>query len=663
MTTVRCATSSRSTLYAARRDRFGAERNALTARWNRVANLRLVAFVAAAAGVVWAVWTGGWLPIVPAAVALGAFVVLVVVHRRLGRERRRAGALFDLNDEAEQRVRRDWAKLPVRHAFRAEPDHPFANDLDLFGRASVYHLLETVTTTMGSARLRDWLLAPAPPAAIGERQAAVAELAPALDWRQEFALRGRLAGEERRDPEPFLRWAEGKPVLAGRRWLVWAARTSVALLVATVALDVAGITGPPFWIGFLLLNLFLSQIAGRGANEPIVEAASQHDALVSYARLLAHVEGLAGEAPLLCRLRDRLVADGTPAHRQVRRLHRLTAWAVPRSSILYLPLQLVACWDILVLDALERWQTASGRHVRGWLDVLGEVEALAALAGLAHDEPGWAFPAIDPSATAFAATALGHPLLADDVRVVNDVEVGPPGTFLLVTGSNMSGKSTLLRAIGVNVVLAGAGAPVCASSLRLPPVALWTSVRVQDSLERGVSFFMAELLRLKQIVDAARATPADEGRVLYLLDEILQGTNTAERQIAARRIVRALVDLGAIGAVSTHDLTLAEGPELSGVARLAHFRDTVAETPAGPVMGFDYRLRPGLATSTNALRLMDLVGFDLGTPVVPGAVAPGATDEVRRGEASDQDVGDAAGSVPRRRQPDSSGSSGRNETR
>ncbi len=452
---------------------------------------------------------------------------------------------------------------------------------------------------------------PVAPAAIRERQGAVGELAPLLDWRQELALRGRRAGEERPDPAPFLRWAEGAPWLAHRRGLVWAARGSAVLLVVTAVLDGFGVLGPPLWIAFLFSNLVISQLWGRGASEPIATAASQHNALVSYAGLLAHLDSHHPEAPLLSGLHDLLVVERHPAHEQVRRLHRLTAWAVPPGSIGYLPLQALVCWDVHVLDALERWREHSGRHVRGWLETIGEVEALAALAGLAHDEPGWVFPAIDDEATRFEASALGHPLLADGVRVVNDVEVGPPGTFLLVTGSNMSGKSTLLRAIGVNIVLAGAGAPVCASSLRMPPVSLWTSVRVQDSLERGVSFFMAELLRLKQIVDAARDVQPGEPRLLYLLDEILQGTNTAERQIAARRIIRGLIDYGAIGAVSTHDLTLADGPELSGVARLVHFRDTVADTDEGPSMGFDYTLRPGLATSTNALRLMELVGFDL----------------------------------------------------
>jgi DNA mismatch repair ATPase MutS len=270
-----------------------------------------------------------------------------------------------------------------------------------------------------------------------------------------------------------------------------------------------------------------------------------------------------------------------------------------------------ALWDLHVLAAFERWQAQAGPHVRGWLATLGEIEALAALAGLAFDEPTWVTPDFDPAAASYQAAALGHPLLPDDARVTNDVTVGPPGTFLLVTGSNMSGKSTLLRAIGVNAVLAAAGGPACAQALTLPPVELWTSVRVQDSLERGVSFFLAELRRLKLVLDAARrARRAGTAPVLYLLDEILQGTNTAERQVAARRIIADLVAQGAIGAVSTHDLALADAPELAASAAPVHFTDLVGDGVAAPLMSFDYRLRPGVATTTNALRLMQLVGFD-----------------------------------------------------
>jgi DNA mismatch repair ATPase MutS len=256
--------------------------------------------------------------------------------------------------------------------------------------------------------------------------------------------------------------------------------------------------------------------------------------------------------------------------------------------------------------ALERWKAESGARLRGWLEALGEIEALAALASLAHDHPDWCFP-VPVEEPRLTARALAHPLLAPGAAVTNDVEVGPAGTFLLVTGSNMSGKSTLLRALAMNVVLGSAGAPVCAAEMRLPPVSLQTSIRVQDSLEEGVSLFMAELLALARVVAAAR-TPS-ERRVLYLLDEILQGTNSGDRRLAARTVLLHLLAAGAIGAVTTHDLALAAAPQLETHAVTVHFTETVIADGGSPRLVFDYRLRPGLATTRNALVLLEMVGL------------------------------------------------------
>jgi DNA mismatch repair ATPase MutS len=311
----------------------------------------------------------------------------------------------------------------------------------------------------------------------------------------------------------------------------------------------------------------------------------------------------------LTRIRARLQAGGG-APRQLARLERIAAWAEVRySPMLHGALQWLFLWDIQVAASLERWRRAAGAHVRDWLAQLGEAEALAALATLAHDNPTWTFPEIvQGGAPLVEGSAVGHPLIPATARVTNEVSVGPPGSFLLVTGSNMSGKSTLLRAIGANVVLAQAGAPVCAARFRLPLLAVYTSVRVQDSLEEGISLFMAELRRLKLIVDAARAAPQDRP-VLYLLDEILHGTNSAERRVAARTVIGHLIDAGAIGVVTTHDLALASEGELALAARPVQFTEHVDRSASGMAMRFDYRLRPGLATSANALALLELVGL------------------------------------------------------
>jgi DNA mismatch repair ATPase MutS len=215
-------------------------------------------------------------------------------------------------------------------------------------------------------------------------------------------------------------------------------------------------------------------------------------------------------------------------------------------------------------------------------------------------------PVVDPGLKAVTATGISHPLMSPDRRVANDVSVGPAGTVLLITGSNMSGKSTLLRSIGLNLVLAQAGAPVCAAEFRTPPLRVYTSIHVEDSLELGLSYFMAALARLKQIVDAAERGPAEGRPLLYLLDEVLQGTNSIERSVAVRAVVQHLLEAGAIGVMTTHDLALAAEEPLAASATLAHFTEQVH---ADGSMTFDYRLRPGLATSTNALRLMQLIGI------------------------------------------------------
>jgi len=348
-------------------------------------------------------------------------------------------------------------------------------------------------------------------------------------------------------------------------------------------------------------------VFARGMYAAFDRAAFGERAVRRYVAMLSLVCGESWTAPELAKLRGAMCAGQAPA--VLEKLARISGWSELRSGapIIHFPVQALTLWDFHVYFALDRWRARHGRHVRGWIAALGSIDALAILATVRADQPAWTTPRVDPGVEVLRATALGHPLLPDDRRVVNDVEVGPRGTILLITGSNMSGKSTLLRAIGLNTVLAQAGAPACAAALEMPPADLQTSIRIQDSLELGLSYFMAALARLKQIVDAATLRPASSERVLlYLLDEVLQGTNSVERGIAVRAVVRHLLDARAIGVMTTHDLALADAEPLASNARLAHFTEQVH--PDG-TMTFDYRLRPGLATSTNALRLMQLIGI------------------------------------------------------
>jgi hypothetical protein len=574
------------------------------------------------------------------AVAVLIFLLLVVWHRRVRGRERRLAALVQVNREAVARVQRDWEALPPELPAAATPDHPYAGDLDVCGETSLFRLLSTVTLPPGVETLRRWLLSPAAPREVRERQEAVAELAPLMDFRQTLEAQGRLT-----DPpspaavERFLGWAEAGPWLPGRLWVKTVARALPLLTGFLVALQIAGWVAGPWW----LLSMGASLAAGgalRRSIHPLLDAAgSGRERFARYAALLAALLETEVRAPALLRLKDAVLSRGVGPERELRRLDRTLSWAeVRHSAMAHGILQALLVWDVHVLSGLETWKTRSGAHVRGWLEALGELEALAALAALKADHPDWCFPELlEEGEPGLRALQLGHPLLPPEKCVGNDLQVGPPGSFVFLTGSNMSGKSTLLRSLGLNAVLAQAGGPVCAGRLEMTPLAVHTSMRTADSLARGVSQYMAELQRIRQVVEAARGSPplgpvagapktraapdggaispaevADPGReapVLYLLDEPLQGTNEAERRVAVQTILGHLLDAGAVGMVATHDLYLDRSERLGRAARAVHFEGVVKEDGAGPLLSFDFQLKPGRATSTNALALLGAVGL------------------------------------------------------
>jgi len=583
------------------------------ARW--VSHGRLVLFLVAATLAVIGVWRPEEprpLLLIGAALALAGFVAAVLHHTAVQRRLRRARALEALQGEAVARMRRELDGVPGGE----QPDDaelpPQAADLDLVGPSSLMHLLDTTGTSMGRARLRSWLLSPAAPDEICARQEAVRDLAPRLDLRQEITVLGRTQDRQVPDIEPFLTWAEGAPWLLPRPWLYWGARLLAAGTIGLVLLDILDLTRPYLWAPAVVLNLVLGAIVIKRTKELFATLSLGERGLGELAEVLALLSRTTFDSPRLQELQRSLATGAHSAHRQLRRLDKLVSLADLRSSgMVHAPVLALTLWDVHVWVALERWQGELGRHVRGWLEALAEFEALSALAAQHHDHPDWAFPELTGDLDApVTAEALGHPLLAPARCVRNDVAVGPPGSFLLVTGSNMSGKSTLLRALGANIALAQAGGVVCAEQLRLPPLELGTSFRIDDSLAEGVSYFMAELRRLKQVVDRAEA--ADERVLLYLFDEILLGTNVVERQIAVQRVIGHLLGCRAIGAVATHDLTLAEADGLDDACRPVHFRESfVDDGEGGTKMTFDYRLRDGVAPTTNALALLRMVGLPM----------------------------------------------------
>ncbi len=607
--------------YHGRRDRAAHRHRRITARAGRVSNLRLAIFLAGIGALVWAEVRPHTGPVAFAifAAAVVVFVVLVVVHSRLTQRARVAQELARVNEEALARVQREWSGLPTVPE-RGEPGHAFAHDLDVFGHASVARLFGTAGTGIGRERLYAWLLEPASTEEARRRQAAVKELVRRLDFRQDLQVAGRLAGNpDRRAIGRFLEWAEGDAWLLARPALLWASRLIPAATLVLGVLQAQGVLERPWWIATLVAGTLLAVAVGRRIHDALDRASLGDASLRHYAGLVDRIQAETFESEPLRAARAALT-EPCDARRELERLGWLTELADLRhGGMFYVLIHVPTLWDFHVLAALEHWQRRAGRHVRAWAERIAEVDACAALASPVAEEAGWSFPELAQDGERFVAEGLAHPMLPAGRRVPNDVVVGPPGTFLMVTGSNMSGKSTLLRAIGVNAVLALAGGPVCARRLRTPPLDIRTSMRVEDSLEEGVSLFMAELQQLKRVVDAADAAGhgddpahhdvADAPLVLYLLDEILHGTNSAERQVAVRRVIAHLLESRAIGAISTHDLELANAEPLASAVVPVHFRETVHPEGHEPPMTFDYVLRDGVATSTNALKLVRLVGL------------------------------------------------------
>ncbi len=614
----------------ARMERRSEQREATLRRTRRIekaVSWSRLATVLVAAVLIWLSVQAKLFPLAWAAVPALLFLVLVVLHERVLQRANRLERAQAFYRQMLDRLGGNWRAggQPGSRFADEHAEHVYASDLDLFGPDSLFKLLNRARTRGGDELLASWLLQPASPDVVRKRQEAVRELASRLDFREHLAVRGRLARTDI-DPEALRAWAEGAvssslPGAGGREFLV---RALLGLAAAANLLTAAGWMiwnwGPSPFLAVAMLQILWNLAMRRrfSAATGGVTRASRDLNLV--ASLLEVIERAPFESSRLVELVERLRSgDGATASGNARQLQRLVDLLDSMRNALFVPFGLLLLWTPQLAYAIDSWRRRHGDRVAVWLRVLSEVEALASLASHAFEHPNHTFPTlVEPAGKRrplLAGRQLGHPLLPEEDCVANDVhlarppedgsQTGPPAQCLIVSGSNMSGKSTLLRTVGTNVVLALAGAPVRARSLRLTPLAIGSSIQLRDSLAEGRSRFYAEITKLKSVLDLTdQATP-----VLFLLDEILHGTNSHDRRVGAEALVRGLLDRGAIGLVTTHDLALARiaddsaGPSLRNV----HFRDNLSN---GEIQ-FDYRLREGTVTRSNALDLMRQVGLDV----------------------------------------------------
>jgi hypothetical protein len=527
-----------------------------------------------------------------ALIPVALFFILAVAHDRLIRARKRleSGAAF--YERGMARIDDTWAGGGDRGDEFADDHHPYANDFDLFGRGSLFELISLALTRAGRLRLATWLKTPTMDVReIHARQAAVLELRDHVDLREDLATTSTEVVHEVESAK-LDEWS----AMAAVAFTPFERILMLAVPLVSIALVAIVIANVRLW-PLLLLGFAVSGLAARSLQSRVDRIVSgverAEPALALLGGILLRLERESFHSETLTALHARIRG----AHVEIERLRKRVALLDARRNQFFAPIAILLLWTPNVALAIERWRSIHGPRILDWIDVVAECEALSSLSSFAFEHPSFTMPTVVERGPLFDARDLGHPLIPGDRRVPNDLRLNDTLRLLIVSGSNMSGKSTMLRSTGIAAVLAMAGAPVCATALTIAPMAVGASIRIHDSLQENASRFYAEILRIRQVLEMSQ-----HGPLLFLLDEMLAGTNSHDRRIGAEAIVKALVSHGAIGLVSTHDLALAE------IARdNVHFEDHLE----GGQVVFDYRMRPGVVTKSNALELMRSVGIDV----------------------------------------------------
>ena len=540
----------------------------------------------------------------PAAVLFAGFIVLLVFHERMLRKQRfNDSCILALNQELEA-CKGIYTSFDGGSVF-ADHSHTFSTDLDVFGDHSLFQALNRTATPLAKKTLADWLLNPLTNAGhITERQSGVRELAALPDWRIKFCAHGMVADESTNDLDSLYEWLNLRPLFMSKGFGLAVWLTPVFSLTA-IALLITGVLTSQLFLLYLLLPVGFCGFYVKAINRRHIMLSRRVELFGKYADRFKMLEEESFSSPLLLKLQQNLNSGGHSAGSGIRMLGRITASLDTRLNFLAgFVLNFLMLWDIRQMRRLEQWQDVHREYVPLWFENLAKAEAIASLGAYSYASPSFIFPEINNKEFAVRATEAGHPLILEKVRVNNDIQLTHRGHFNVVTGANMAGKSTYLRTIGVNMILALTGAPVCAKTFVCYPAPVFTSLRTTDSLSSNQSYFYAELLKLKELID--RLGRGEE--LFILLDEILKGTNSADKQAGSKALLTQLIGLGASGFIATHDL------ELGNLEK--SFPDAVTNYSFeaeinGDELHFDYKLKPGIARNLNATFLMQKMGITI----------------------------------------------------
>jgi MutS domain V len=603
MTTVQPLSSSPSEEYKNRQQTREIRVAQLEKAHLRFGNLRLLLVIAALVAAWFSLYRQAFSPwwlLSP----LFLFLLIAILHARLLQRRSCAERAVAFYRNGLARIEDRWTETTQPNAGQA-PSHIdihsslYATDLDLFGPGSLFQLLSLVRTRMGEGTLANWLLAPAPSAEILQRQAALSELRTKLDLREDAAILGKDL-KVSVHPQPLTEWAEAPNELS-HPWLRWLSLL-LALSAIAAAIVWAELGTKAVFFAIVIVESCITAALRKKTAKILHSTGHALEDLQLLSSLLARIEREHFESPRLQAIKQQLSSHHLSGSQAIARLRTIVDYIHSLDNPIMRLLDIPLLYTVQTAYAAEAWRSAHGAAVRSWLNAIGDIEALLSLSAYTYEHPDDPFPELVSSSPCLQVEGLGHPLIPSAKCVRNDVSICGETRVLLISGSNMSGKSTLMRAVGINTVLAMAGAPVRARRMQLTPLHIGASILINDSLQEGSSRFYAEITRLRHICDLAEANPP----VLFLLDELLQGTNSKDRLIGAEGVVRALLDSGAIGLISTHDLALTNiGEHADPRLRNVHLQDEIENGK----MKFDFKLQDGVVTKSNGIELMRLIGL------------------------------------------------------
>lgn len=586
------------------RDRFAAEAEQHESRGNRLSWVRLLTFLAVVALLGGAFVDRSGLLLVFGLAALAAFVVAVAAHGRTIAAQERAQYRRDTHIRHLARAGHAWTRFTSKGESLLPRDHAYAWDIDLIGQGSLFQRIDVTHTLLGEQTLVQWLGAASDMDTARARQQAVLELRDQLELRRELEVAAANPKGEKLDASRVQALVELPLIFPQKPWLRPLSFVGPLIMLAVITLGILGVIPQSSWVLVAIAQALILMRIGPELRNTLDVSAAKAPALQAYKQMLLVLEQASWQSPLLRALQERVKVEGAKPSAQLARLAFWVGLADARLNIFHIVLNTFLLWDLHVVHGLEGFVRDVGRRVNSWFSALAELEALSSFACLAELDPSATMPELVDERSPLTAAGIAHPLLAPENRVANDLRLRGPGTALVVTGSNMAGKSTLLRAVGLNIALGLAGGPVIARAMQVPRVRLRASMRADDSLEAGSSYFHAELSKLRRVIQDAELSPP----VFFLLDELLRGTNARARHVGARAVLVHLLERSGTGLCATHDVELAAlGNQDDKHIENVHFTDVMVNGE----MVFDYRLRKGIVRTSNALRLLALAGIDV----------------------------------------------------